>query len=380
MSEEKQEAPEVQEENVAKVSMSLPKKPDETINKVDMSKADEIKDDAVDETGVVGSDETTNATSEQEEVQEEVEAQETPALEEITDEEVVEVVSETLAEPEASVELPASVDKLVEFMNETGGSLEDYVKLNKDVSEMDNLTALQEYYKTTKPHLDSDEIKFLMDESFSFDEELDEEKEIRKKKIALKEQVAEAKAYLDGQKSKYYEEIKAGSRLTPEAKKAMDFFNRYNKESEASTKRFAKVKNVFDKKTNEVFSEEFKGFDYSVGDKKFRFNVKDKDSVKNDQADINNFVKRFLNEDGAMEDASGYHKSLYTAMNADAVAQHFYEQGKADALKSSVAKAKNINMEARKAHNEVNIGGTKFKVLNGDSSSDFKVRIKKGRK
>jgi len=367
MSEEKQEAPEVQEENVAKVSMSSPKKSDETINKVDMSKDDEVKDDTVDETILVGSDESADTPPEQEEeVQEGVEAQEPPALEEIIDEEVTEVASEALVEPETKVELPANVDKLV--------------KLNKNVDDMDNLTALEEYYKVTKPHLDAEERKFLMDESFSFDEDMDEEREVRKKKIALKEQVAEAKAYLDGQKSKYYEEIKAGSRLTPEAKKAMDFFNRYNKESEASTKRFAKVKNVFDKKTNEVFSEEFKGFDYSVGDKKFRFNVKDKDSVKNDQADINNFVKRFLNEDGAMEDASGYHKSLYTAMNADAVAQHFYEQGKADALKSSVAKAKNINMDARKAHNEVNIGGTKFKVLNGDSSSDFKVRIKKGRK
>lgn len=380
MSEEKQEAPEVQEENVAKVSMSSPKKSDETINKVDMSKDDEVKDDTVDETRVVGSNESADTPPEQEEVQEEVEAQEPPALEEITDEEVTEVASEALVEPETKVELPADVDKLVKFMNETGGSLEDYVKLNKNVDDMDNFTALEEYYKVTKPHLDAEERKFLMDESFSFDEDMDEEREIRKKKIALKEQVAEAKAYLDGQKSKYYEEIKAGSRLTPEAKKAMDFFNRYNKESEANTKRFAKVKNVFDKKTNEVFGEGFKGFDYNVGDKKFRFNVKDKNSVKNNQADINNFVKRFLNEDGAMEDANGYHKSLYTAMNADAVAQHFYEQGKADALKSSVAKAKNINMDARKAHNEVTIGGTKFKVLNGDSSSDFKVRIKKGRK
>ncbi len=345
----------------------------------------EVTDGSTDDTGVVGSDESANATPEQEEVQPEAEAQDT-VLEEVTGEEpvqeeaeeLVEEVEEALAEAKATGKpLPESVKKLIDFMDETGGTLEDYVSLNKDVESLDNLTALQEYYKKTKPHLTAEEISFMMDDQFSYDEEVDDEIEIKRKKLALKEQVASAKAYLDGQKSKYYEEIKAGSRLTPEAQKAMDFFNRYNKESEEASKIADKAKSTFLQKTDKVFNDKFKGFEYNVGDKKYRFNVKNADEVKNSQSDINNFVKKFLNEDNTMSDAKGYHKSLFTAMNPDAVAKHFYEQGRADAIKDSVAKSKNVNMDPRQSHGEVKVGGTKFKVLSGDSSNDFKVRMKK---
>jgi hypothetical protein len=214
-----------------------------------------------------------------------------------------------------------------------------------------------------------------MEDSFSYDEEIDEEKDIRRKKLALKEQVASAKSHLDGQKSRYYEEIKAGSKLTPEQQKAMDFFNRYNKESEETKKLTEKQTRTFLNKTNKVFNDKFKGFEYNVGDKKFRFKVNNANEVKETQSDINNFVKKFLNEKNEMSDAAGYHKSLYTAMNADAIAKHFYEQGKADAMKNSVAKAKNINMSPRQAHNEIQAGGIKYKVL-GETSSDFKFKIK----
>ena len=345
----------------------------------------EVTDGSTDDAGVVGSDESANATPEQEEVQPEAEAQDA-VLEEVTGEEpvqeeaeeLVEEVEEALAEAKATGEpLPDNVKKLIDFMNETGGTLEDYVSLNKDVKSLDNLTALQEYYKKTKPHLTAEEISFMMDDQFSYDEEVDDEIEIKRKKLALKEQVASAKAYLDGQKSKYYEEIKAGSRLTPEAQKAMDFFNRYNKESEEASKIADKAKSTFLQKTDKVFNDKFKGFEYNVGDKKYRFNVKNADEVKNSQSDINNFVKKFLNEDNTMSDAKGYHKSLFTAMNPDAVAKHFYEQGRADAIKDSVAKSKNVNMDPRQSHGEVKVGGTKFKVLSGDSSNDFKVRMKK---
>ncbi len=361
------------EESVAKVDLSKPvenEKPEETA----------VENATADDAGVAGSDESTNTTPQQEEVQPETETQEQPVLEEVTEETVEqESFEETVVKAEEQevikAELPQNVDKLVEFMNETGGTLEDYVMLNKDYSQMDNLTALEEYYKITKPHLDAEERAFLMEENFSFDENIDEDKVIKRKKIALKEQVAEAKAYLDGQKSRYYDEIKAGSKLPPEAKKAMDFFSRYNEESEQNQKKFEQVNNVFKSKTEKVFNN-FKGFEYKVGEKKFRFNVKDVDGVKETQSDINNFVKKFLNEEGSMEDAAGYHKSLYTAMNPDSVAQHFYEQGKADALKDSVKKAKNINMDARQAHNEVNVGGTKFRVLNAEAKRDFKIKRK----
>ncbi len=198
---------------------------------------------------------------------------------------------------------------------------------------------------------------------------------LKRKKIALKEQVANARAHLDGQKSKYYEDIKAGSKLTTEQQKAVDFFNRYNKESEATQKTVKKNSEIFTQKTNQVFNDKFKGFEYNVGDKKFRYNVKNSESVKDTQSDINNFVKKFLNEDGTMSDAKGYHKALYSAMNSDAIAQHFYEQGKADALKQSVAKSKNVDMTPRQNHKEFESGGIKVRVL-GDNSSDFKFKIK----
>tara|TARA_R110001632_G_scaffold152031_3_gene269687 strand:+ start:271 stop:1449 length:1179 start_codon:yes stop_codon:yes gene_type:complete len=353
------------DDSVIKIDMSAPV--------VEQEQVEDVEDSAEEPVVEVVEEEP------QTEVEPEVETSES-VLQEVTEEEVAEteaVVEEAIAESEATGNpLPDNVQKLVDFMEETGGTLEDYVNLNKDYSELDSMTALTEYYKRTKPHLDADEIEFLIEDSFNYDEELDEERDVRRKKLALKEQVASAKAYLDGQKSKYYEEVKAGSRLTPEAQKAMNFFNRYNKESEQNEKVASEAKLKFNQKTDQVFNDKFKGFEYNVGDKKYRFNVKDAKEVKNTQSDINNFVKKFLAEDNTMSDAKGYHKSLFTAMNADAIAQHFYEQGKADAVKDSVNKAKNVNMDPRQTHNTFESGGMKVRVL-GENSSDFKFKIKK---
>ena len=214
-----------------------------------------------------------------------------------------------------------------------------------------------------------------MEDSFLIDEEEDTERDIKRKKLAFKEQVASARSHLDGQKSKYYEEIKAGSKLTPEQQKAVNFFNRYNKESEENQKVVARQTNTFKLKTDSLFNKNFKGFNYDVGDKKYRFNVKNTNEVKETQSDINNFVKKFLNKNNEMEDAAGYHKSLFTAMNPDAIAKHFYEQGKADALKESIAKSKNVDMAPRQAFGGVEAGGIKVKVL-GDNSNDFKFKIR----
>ena len=320
-----------------------------------------------------------------EEQQEVVEEQEEPqqVLEDLTEEEVEEQVEElteqveqAIVEADAGVELPENIQKVVDFMNDTGGTLEDYVKLNQDYSNYEDKALLREYYKQTKPHLDESEIDFLMEDNFSYDEEIDEEKDVRRKKLALKEQVASAKSHLDGLKSKYYEEIKAGSKLLPEQQKAVEFFNRYNKESEENQKLQDHHKNVFQQKTNSVFNDQFKGFEYKVGEKKYRFNVKDSAKVKDTQSDINNFVKKFLNEKDEMSDALGYHKSLFTAMNPDLVAQHFYEQGKADAIKSSMAKAKNIDMEPRSTHQKAP-SPNGFTVRSVDNETgDFKFKIK----
>ena len=354
---------------------------------VEDEKPEETTASEADNTRVVGSDEGSESTQEQEEVQPQGEVQEEiPVIEEVSDQQVEEQVEELVEEAEEAIAeaqetgkpLPENIQKLVDFMDETGGSLEDYVKLNQDYSDMDNLTVLQEYYKITKPHLDAEERAFLMDESFNYDQDADDEKEIRKKKIALKEQVAEAKAYLDGQKSKYYEEIKAGSKLTEEQQKAVNFFNRYNKESEESNKKRKTATDVFMQKTNRVFNDDFKGFEYNVGDKNYRVNVKNADKVKSAQTDINNFIKKFLNEQGTMDDAAGYHKSLYTAMNADAIAKHFYEQGKADAIKDSVAKSKNVDMSPRQTIQNVNDSDIKVRVLKNESSgAKFKFKKRK---
>tara|TARA_R110000772_G_scaffold255371_1_gene371575 strand:- start:553 stop:1704 length:1152 start_codon:yes stop_codon:yes gene_type:complete len=313
------------------------------------------------------------------EVANETETQEELVLEEVAEGETVEVeeqVQEVIAEAQATGKpLPENIQKLVDFMEETGGDLNDYVKLNQDYSKLDESNLLYEFYKQTKPHLNQEEINFLMDDQFAFDEDTDEDIDIRRKKLALKEQVANAKSHLDGQKSKYYEEIKLGSKLPDEAKKAMDFFNRYNKESEETLKSNEKSRNSFTLKTNNVFNNEFKGFEYNVGDKNYRFNVKDADRVKSEQSDINKFMTKFVNEDSTLKDANGYHKALFTASNPDAVAKHFYEQGKADAMKASVEKGKNINMDPRQTHGKVQASGTKFKVLGGDST-DYAFKIK----
>jgi hypothetical protein len=363
------------DDDVIKVDLNKPPKPKEEEN--------ETKEDNADNSGVVAESKDADAPQEQEEIQPETEAQETPVLEEITEEEVEEKVEEIVEEAEEAIKenletgkpLPENIQKLMDFMEETGGDLNDYVKLNQDYSKLDDQNLLHEYYKQTKPHLNNEEINFLMEDSFSYDEEVDDERDIRRKKLALKEQVASARAHLDGQKSKYYEEIKAGSKLTQEQQKAVDFFNRYNKESEANQKTVKKNSEIFTQKTNNVFNNKFKGFEYNVGDKKYRFNINNAEEVKNTQSDISNFTKKFLDKNSALTDAKGYHKSLFTAMNADAVAKHFYEQGKSDAMKDSVAKAKNINMNPRQSHGEIEAGGLKFKVL-GDNSSDFKFKIK----
>ena len=353
--------------SVTKVKEKMKLKPEvieETITRVDVEKP--TKEVVAEEPAVV------------EEVVE-TPVDETPVLEEITDEEIVEVeeqVEEAIAEAETTGDpLPENLQKLVDFMGETGGDINDYVKLNQDYDKLNDSDLLREFYNQTKPHLDTEEINFLMEDTFSYDEDIDDERDIRKKKIALKEQVASAKSHLDGQKSKYYEEIKMGSKLPDEAKKAMDFFNRYNKESEETKKISDAQRSTFNKKTDGLFNDKFKGFEYNVGDKKFRYNVKDVDSIKKSQSDSDNFFKKFLDKKNHLDNAKDFHKSLYTAMNPDQIANHFYEQGKADAITNSINSAKNVDMSPRQTHGVVESGGIKVRSISNDDS-DFKFKIK----
>ena len=395
MSEEQEkEAPVVEE---ATAQEEKPMSFEDGIIKVDLSELNKPTEDAIPEQETDAGDvpveqpeDTPSSEEVVEEVQEPVQNEETSVqaeesvIQEITEEEVQEKteeleeqVEQALVEADAGIELPENIQKVVEFMNETGGSLEDYVKLNTDYASLNETQLLREYYETTRPHLDSEEISFLMEDNFSYDEELDEDRDVRRKKLARKEELAKAKNYLEGLKTKYYDEVKAGSKLNPEQQKAVEFFNRYKKENEQATKIAEQQVSTFKNKTEKLFSNDFKGFDFNVGEKKFRFKVNNVDQVKETQSDINNLVKKFLNDKNEMNDAAGYHKSLFTAMNPDAIANHFYEQGKADAMKSSVEKAKNIDMSPRGTHEKVSMpGGFTVKSIKSSSSPRFGIKRK----
>ena len=345
-------------ENVVKVKMPLQVAAEQTITKVNLDKP-------------IVNEEVTTVVEEK------------PVIQEITNEAAEEIEQIVAATEDAIIEsvktgnpLPENIEKLVSFMEDTGGDLNDYIKLNKDYQKMDNQDLLLEYYKQTKPHLDTEEISFLMEDQFSYDEDIDDEKEIKRKKLALKEHVAQARLHLDSAKSKYYEDIKAGSKLTKEQQDAIDYFNKHSKEVE-NTKRYEMdVKSDFLKKTNRFFGDQFKGFDFETGDKKFRFNINDINEVKNAQSDIVNFIGKFLDKNGRMSDEAGYHKALYTAMNPDAIANHFYEQGKADALRQSITESKNVDMNPRQELGvNTNPNGVTARVI-GNTSTDFKFKIK----
>ena len=373
-----------QDEEPIKVNLAEPKQEDtkeESTKKVVEEQPKEKTDDKVIE--------EVQEKVEEEKVETKEEETEQPVLEEVTEEETDTTVKEKIEAVEEAVEaaveeaektgkeLPENIQKLMQFMEETGGDLEDYVKLNQDYSKFDDAGLLREYYRQTKPHLSSDEVDFLIEDSFVYSEDTDDPKDIKRKKLAFKEQVADAKAQLDRQKSKYYEEIKSGVKLTSDQQKAIDFFNRYNKERSEQDKLAKQATNQFQQKTKDVFENNFKGFEYNVGEKKFRFNVKDASNVREQQSDINNFVNKFVDKKtNLMSDAKGYHKSLFTAMNPDNIASHFYEQGRADAIKESVAKAKNVSMEPRQGLGEVETGGVKVKVLQDNAFDSGKLRFK----
>lgn len=372
------------EDGVYKVDLRQP-----PVTEQEQNEENAVQEQSTDEVPVRDEPEASQEVAEEVRDSEEPAQEEEVILEEITEEETSEEtvqeeaqelaneVKEAIQEQEDSgIELPENIQKVVDFINETGGTLEDYVALNRDYSSVDDIALLRDYYKQNKPHLSAEEVDFLIEDSFLFDEDVDDERDIKRKKLQFKEEVAKARQSLEGLKDQYYKEIKAGSKLTPDQQKAVDFFNRYNKETEESSKIAEQQKNVFLEKTNKVFNDKFKGFEYNVGDKKYRFNVKNVNEVKTAQSDINNFIKKFLNNDNVMNDAKGYHKSLFTAMNPDAIANHFYEQGRADALKQSVESSKNINMDPRGIHNKANNdGGIKARVV-GDDISKLKLKLK----
>jgi hypothetical protein len=340
----------LQEQATTKVEI-----PTEKVEEVKAEIKEEIKEDKVEEVATI-----TEIT----EIKEEEKVQETKQQlkEAVRDEKVI------------GKQLPENIEKLVSFMEETGGTVEDYVSLNKDYSKYDEKQILNEYYKKTKPHLNQEEISFLMEDNFSYDEEVDEDKVVRKRQLLFKEEIAKAKNFLESSKSKYYDEIKLRPGVTQEQQKAMDFFNRYNKEQQIAAER----REQFKDNTDKFFNEDFKGFEIKVGEKKFNYNISNPSATAEKQSDLNEFVKKFLNEKGEVIDAVGYHKAFYAAENVDTIANHFYEQGKADAVKDVIAKSKNINNDPRpQASGDVFINGFKVKAISGVDSSRLKIKSKK---
>ena len=326
--------------------------PTEKVEEVKAEIKEEVKEDKIEEVATIT------------EIKEEEEVVETKQQlkEAIRDEKVI------------GKQLPENIEKLVSFMEETGGTVEDYVSLNKDYSKYDEKQVLNEYYKKTKPHLNQEEISFLMEDNFSYDEEVDEDRVVRKRQLLLKEEIAKAKNFLESSKSKYYDDIKLRPGVTQEQQKAMDFFNRYNKEQQIAAER----REQFKDNTSKLFNEDFKGFEIKVGEKKFNYNISNPSATAEKQSDLNEFVKKFLNEKGEVIDAVGYHKAFYAAENVDTIANHFYEQGKADAVKDVIAKSKNINNDPRpQASGDVFINGFKVKAISGVDSSRLKIKSKK---
>ena len=354
-------------------------KKQETI-KVDLSKKDPVEEEV---TKVVIDEAKEEAVKEEpvkevvEEKTEEATEEKVTPIQEVTEEEKVEEkkepVMETAPEPaKPEINLPENVEKLVKFMEETGGTVEDYVRLNADYSNINDDALIREYYKQTKPHLDMEEVNFLLEDNFSFDEDMDEERDIKKKKLAFKEEIAKARKFLEDTKSKYYDEIKLRPGVTQDQQKAMDFFNRYNEEQKMVQNQHER----FQSNTKNFFNQEFKGFDFNIGEKKFRYGVSDTDGVANTQSDLTNFVGKFLNEKGEVKDYAGYHKAIYAAENADTIANHFYEQGKADATRDILSKSKNPSTGARQAApvEGIKFGAYKVKSVSGADSSKLKIK------
>lgn len=370
------------------IKVDLSEKPEKTQETGDTIKVDlteKKEDDAVQ----VNPTDESNAPVEEskdspssEEVVEEVRVtEEEPVIQEITEEEVQKQTEALQEQVEDAVQgsqdtaepLPENIQKVVDFMGETGGTLEDYVRLNADYSDVDNNTLLREYYRQSKPHLDSEDVNILL-EDFTWDEDIDDQKDIRKKKIAYKEEVAKAKGFLEGLKDKYYDEIKLRPGVTQQQKEAVDFFNRYNEEQQTIKQRT----DNFQGRTKNYFNDDFKGFDFKLGEKQFRYGLKDNSSVANQQSDISNFIKKFLNDKGEVSDLSGYHKALYVANNPDRIINHFYEQGRADAVRDLTAKSKNISNEPRSTQSgDVFVNGYRVKSVSGADSSRLKIKTKR---
>lgn len=343
-------------------------------------KQENITEDAVQQENVqeqVEEQAQDNVQEEKQEVEKPIELDDSSILNYLKDRHNLEVESiDVLKNTETKQEqsLPEDIAKFMEYKNETGRSFDDYAKLQQDWTQVDDNTVLREYYKQSKPHLDSEEIDYLINEEFSFDAELDEERDIKKKKIAYKEELYKARNHFEGLKEKYKAPLESRDAEIPEDyKEAFNFYNQYREQTSQEEKAQLERSRIFQEKTNQLFSDEFKGFEFDAGEKKQVFKPTDVSKVKEVQSDINNFFSQHLDENGIVKDVNSYHKALFAAQNADAIFKFAYEQGKADATDGLVKETKNIDMSVRE-NVQTESGGTKFRAVSNDDSFSFKIR------
>ena len=338
------------------------------------------------DTGVEGSTEGATTTSEQEEVQPEGEAQE-PS--ELNEEDVLSYIGkrygkeinsfdELMSERESSEELPEDVAAYLKYKKETGRGFNDFQRLQEDFDDMDPDYLLTQYYKATETGLDDDDIDIMLSE-FDYDEDLDDETDVKKIKLAKKKVIAKAKGYFEDMKEQYKLPLESsGGESSGIDSEEMEAYKRYTESAKTQQELGERRRNWFTEKTNEVFGGEFKGFEFSIDDKAVLYSPQSADELKTKQSDVMNFLNRFMNDDGLIADAEGYHKAIAVASNPEKFAQFFYEQGKASATEDVTRKMKNIDMSTRNAPEVSTKGGMQIRAINPDSGKGLKIRsIKK---
>ena len=287
-------------------------------------------------------------------------------------------VDDLFSEREQSNDLPEEVSKYLDYKKNTGRGFEDFVKVNKQYDNLEDDQVLAEYYSLTESDLDKEDIHYLMEEKFSYDEDIDDEKDIKKKNIAKKRELSKAKTYLNELKEKYRIPLESsGTSISEEQVKEIEAYKSYIKNSQSANEIAQKKNEFFVKRTNEVFNPEFKGFEFEVGDKKVKYSYGDVNEMKSKQSDLNNLVNKYVGDDGLINDAKGWHKALSAAMDPQRFASYFYEQGKADAIGDVTKKSKNVNMSIRQTPQSIGDTGFKARQVSDTSGKGLKIRSKK---
>ena len=287
-------------------------------------------------------------------------------------------VDELFSAREEATELPEDVSSYLKYKKETGRGIKDFIKLNEEIDESNPQSLLAQYYAQTESDLDSEDIQFMIDERFSYDEDLDDESDVKRKKLAIKKELAKAKKFFEEEREKYRAPLESsGMATSAEDQEASKAYKEYMAQAQSVQEENQKRYEWFQQKTSEVFGDGFKGFEFAVNDKTLVYSPAEAAELKKSQSDIMNFIGKFANEDGLIEDAKGYHKALAVAMNPERFAKFFYEQGMSAAVDDVTRKSKNINMDIRQSPQNISKGGMNVKSLSNDSGRGLKIRSNK---